>query len=73
MQREAATRFRRLVRGRRLAPPVGPNLGNHEALGPMAVAHEDVLAGAKLLEDVLGMRDLLPIDPRVTKATQATE
>jgi amidase len=31
-----------------------------------------VLAGAKLLEDVLGMRDLLPIDPRVV-AKQAAE
>jgi amidase len=32
-----------------------------------------VLAGAKLLEDVLGMRDLLPIDPRVVSAKQAAE
>jgi amidase len=32
-----------------------------------------VLAGAKLLEDVLGMRDLLPIDPRVVGARQAAE
>jgi amidase len=32
-----------------------------------------VLAGAKLLEDVLGMRDLLPIDPRVVGVKQAAE
>jgi amidase len=32
-----------------------------------------VLAGAKVLEDVLGMRDLLPIEPRVAGAKQAAE
>jgi amidase len=32
-----------------------------------------VLAGAKVLEDVLGMRDLLPIEPRVVGAKQAAE
>jgi amidase len=32
-----------------------------------------VLAGAKMLEDVLGMRDLLPIDPRLAGAKQAAE
>jgi amidase len=32
-----------------------------------------VLAGAKALEDMLGMRDQLPIDPRVAGAKQAAE
>jgi amidase len=32
-----------------------------------------VLAGAKVLEDVLGMLDLLPIEPRVADARQAAE
>jgi amidase len=32
-----------------------------------------LLAGAKMLEDVLGMRDLLPIDPRLAGAKQAAE
>jgi amidase len=32
-----------------------------------------VLAGAKVLEDMLGLRDQLPIDPRVAGAKQAAE
>jgi amidase len=32
-----------------------------------------VLAGAKVLEDVLGLHDMLPIDPRVAGARQAAE
>jgi amidase len=31
-----------------------------------------VLAGAKVLEDVLGMRDLLPIEPRVTSSSSTS-
>jgi amidase len=32
-----------------------------------------VLAGAKLLEDMLGIREQIPIDPRVVRAEQAAE
>src|SRR6188474_2018129 len=31
-----------------LAPTVGANLGDHQALGAVAVTHEHILAGAKL-------------------------
>src|SRR5436190_7998905 len=37
-----------LVRRRRVAPAVGTDLGDHQALGAIAVADEHVLTGAKL-------------------------
>lgn len=43
-----------------------------QIIGPPR-AEGRVLAGAKVLEDILGLRDLLPIDPRVAGARQAAE
>jgi len=43
-----------------------------QIIGPPR-AEGRVLAGAKVLEDMLGMREQLPIDPRVAGAKQAAE